>query len=123
MLERREDPLLVGRPELAEDVGRVVVVELLDDLRRLLRGQRRERRLGVLLLWHLGQRLARELGRQGLHGRQAVLLVQSGEDVGEVGGLELVGAADEGRDLARPHQVDHPPTLSSGAVTSRLAEA
>ena len=36
------------------------------------------------------------------------LLVQRRQHVGQVGGLEVVGAADEDRDLAGPDQVDHP---------------
>ena len=53
--------------------------------------------LDQLSLGHLGERLARELRRERLHDREPVLLVQRGEHVGEVGRLEVVGAADEDR--------------------------
>ena len=57
---------------------------------------------------HLGQGLAGELGRQRLHHRHALLLVQRGEDFGQIGRLEIVGPADEQAELALPDQVDHP---------------
>ena len=73
-----------------------------------LRAQRRERVLGVGVLGQLGQRLAGELGRERLHHRQPLVLVQRGEDVGQVGRLEVVRPARRRRDLAVPDEIHHP---------------
>ena len=78
MLYLLEDRLLRLGLELTEDVGRVVVLQLLDDLGGALRAQGRERLLRVGILRQLGQRLAGELGGKRLHHGQAFVLVQRG---------------------------------------------
>jgi hypothetical protein len=64
ILEGRQDPGLLLRLQLADQVGRVVVGHLLDDLGDLLRFELRQEFFGVLDLLHLGERLAGGRGRQ-----------------------------------------------------------
>ena len=107
VLHLREDPLLRFRGEIAEHVRRVVVLQLPDDLRGPLGTQRRERLLGVGPLRHFRQRLAGKLGRERLHHRDALVLVEGGEHVREIGRLEVVRLADEVGELAAADELDH----------------
>ena len=117
-----EDLLLLLLVQVAQDVGGIVVIQLADDLRGLPRIQRGQRLRGVRLLRHLGQRLAGELGRQRLHRREALLLVQSGQHLGQVRRLDVVRPANEERHLALPHQVDHPLEQLLHDVPGRLEQ-
>src|SRR3954452_4265284 len=103
-----EDLLLLTPVQIAEDIGGVVVVQLLDDAGCLPWIQRRQRLARVRILRHLGQRLAGELRRQRLHDRYPLVLIQRRQHIGQIRRLEIVGSADEMRDVALPDQVDHP---------------
>ncbi len=84
VLHLGEDPLLLLRIEILEEVGGVVVRHLVDDVGGVFRLECGEGVLGVLLLRHFRQRLAGDLGRQGPDRGQPLVVVERGEDIGEV---------------------------------------
>ena len=82
--------------------------------------ERGERLLRVLLLRHLDQGLARDLRRQRLHRGDALVVVEGGEHVGEVGRLQLGGAAGERLELpvaGRARRGRHEPLASRSATS------
>jgi hypothetical protein len=108
ILYRRENLLLPGGIQVAQDIRRVIVVQLLDDLGREVGIQRRERLTRMRLLRHLRQSLAGELRRERLHRRDSLLLIERGEHLSQVGRLELVGSAGEQAELTPPDEIHHP---------------
>jgi hypothetical protein len=89
ILDTRKNRLLLFGLELTQQVGRVVVLKLVDDLRGALRLECRKRGLGVRVFRHLDQRLRRDLRREGANQVDALFLVKGGKHVGEVGWFEL----------------------------------
>ncbi len=111
VLDLGEDPLLRFRLELAQQVGGVVVVQLLDDLGRALRSERGQRLLRVRALRHLHQRATRQARRHRAHDAKTLLRFEERQDVGQVGGLELLGQRNERVNASGAGQLDHRPVV------------
>src|SRR5690606_8597258 len=106
--QRGQDPGLLLRRQLADQVDGIVVRQLGDELADPFGFERGEERLRPLLAGHLGEGFRGDAGREQVEQQDPILLVQLGEEVREVARMEF---GEVNREAIRVAGIQHAPHL------------